>query len=477
MRTPYLTLTACILALLSFGTTATGQSAGQPLTLEDYMQWVGRHHPAAATAGLLAGQAEAAEQSARGGFDPKLYAEYEQKYFDGKEYFGLGEAGISVPTWMGIELKGSYQIANGNYLDPEHILPEQGQASLGVEISLLRGMIIDERRGALRQAQLMAEGNRAQGRALLNHLFREAGEAYWIWTEAYNNLQVLTEALRVAQVRQRGLVSSFRNGDAPAVDTLEAWLQVQTRQLDLEQAEVDYRNAGVELSNFLWLEGQVPLQATDSLRPSRWEDLTGNLSIPDLNLYRAPLDDRHPELLRYQVTQQQLEIDRRLASEQLKPRLDAWYYLLGDGFSFAGSGSGENDFGDYLTGNYKWGLSFEFPLFLRKERGKLALTRIKQAETDLKYREKRQDLDNKIEAYHQSLENLRDQILLTEDMVNNYRRLLEAENRLFQIGESSVFLINSREQKLLEAQLKLSALKGKWERTWLKLDWAAGLLN
>ena len=39
-------------------------------------------------------------------------------------------------------------------------------------------------------------------------------------------------------------------------------------------------------------------------------------------------------------------------------------------------------------------------------------------------------------------------------MVSNYSLLLKAEERIFFIGESSLFLINSREQKLIEGQLK-----------------------
>jgi len=43
---------------------------------------------------------------------------------------------------------------------------------------------------------------------------------------------------------------------------------------------------------------------------------------------------------------------------------------------------------------------------------------------------------------------------LTSNIVNDYSNLLTAEERKFELGESSLFLINSRESKLIEAKLK-----------------------
>ncbi len=458
---------------------APGQSFEEapPLPPNDFFAWVVRHHPEAVAAGLLANRAEAAERMARGGFDPKLYADYEQKRFDGNEYFSVGEAGVKVPTWLGVEIKGSYQIVDGIYLNPERNLPANGQAGIGLEVSLLRGLVIDERRGALRQAELLAAGNMAERRRRINDLLREAGEVYWDWTVAYNQLQVQEQALAIARDRLGALVSSYQQGDTPAVDTLETFLQVQTREFDRNEALVVMRNAAMDLSNFLWLEGQTPLMLNDSLRPYAWDELNRPLDLAPMEGYLDRLNARHPILQQYRVQQQQLEVDRRLAAEQLKPRLDVSYYLLGDGWSFTGDQNGETGLGNWLQENYKWGLAFEFPLFLRKERGKLQLTQIKQSEVELKLREKRQELATKIIAYYNQLENLQQQIALSRDMVANYDRLLQAENRLFQIGESSIFLINSREQKLLEAQLKLAELEGKWEKARLKLEWAAGRLE
>jgi len=46
---------------------------------------------------------------------------------------------------------------------------------------------------------------------------------------------------------------------------------------------------------------------------------------------------------------------------------------------------------------------------------------------------------------------------------------LKAEERKFQLGESSLFLVNSRESKLIDGQLKAIALQNKYFTTKAKL--------
>ena len=57
-----------------------------------------------------------------------------------------------------------------------------------------------------------------------------------------------------------------------------------------------------------------------------------------------------------------------------------------------------------------------------------------------------------------------------ESLIENYKRLLKAEEIKFSNGESSLFLINSRENKLLETQEKFLELKAKTIKTYFKLN-------
>ena len=116
---------------------------------------------------------------------------------------------------------------------------------------------------------------------------------------------------------------------------------------------------------------------------------------------------------------------------------------------------GDGDRNTFNSSDYKLGMSFNMPLFLRKERAKVKLTDIKILDSKLQQTQKFQDLKAKLEVLVSNDVILKQQRTLTQSMVNNYQTLLAAEIRKFEIGESSVFLVNSRENKLLELRQKL----------------------
>ena len=70
-------------------------------------------------------------------------------------------------------------------------------------------------------------------------------------------------------------------------------------------------------------------------------------------------------------------------------------------------------------------------------------------------------IQNKMEAAKAEIASLDIQQDLIKEIVSNYGRMLTAEERKFELGESSLFLINVREQKLIEASLKENELKIK----------------
>jgi outer membrane protein TolC len=52
--------------------------------------------------------------------------------------------------------------------------------------------------------------------------------------------------------------------------------------------------------------------------------------------------------------------------------------------------------------------------------------------------------------------------VLIDGIVVDYDRLLKAEERKFSFGESSLFLINSRERSLIDARLKSNEVQNKY---------------
>jgi len=473
--------TFIILFLFPLGITLKGQAVDttKVLTEAAFLEWVKLYHPVIQRANLLNRMGEAYQLKARGGFDPKAFGDIEQKSFDGKTYFTIGDTGFKIPTWLGLEFKAGYNWTNGIFLNPENNLPASGQAYGGFTWSLGRGLLMDERRAALKQAELLQTANLIERRAVVNDLLLESGKVYWEWVNAYNDLKIYEEALQLAITRFDGIKSSYLLGDKPAIDTLESAIQIQNRELALMDAQVVYENSRRSVSNFLWYENELPLEVSDLLRPIIYQDFALSPSGLDLQRELGNFVENHPDLLQYEIKLKQLEVDRSLKKEQLKPQVDVSFNFLADGFDFVNRPSNTNDISALnaaLTENYKVGVKVEMPLFLRKERGDLELVDLKLLDTKYKIQQKRQSLKNKILNYQEQLVANRQQITISEVAVTNYQSLLTAENDKFRFGESSIFLLNSREQKLVEAQLKLIKLLTLYQKNRLGLIWSAGEL-
>jgi len=69
------------------------------------------------------------------------------------------------------------------------------------------------------------------------------------------------------------------------------------------------------------------------------------------------------------------------------------------------------------------------------------------------------------------------QVGIYEEANQNYERLVRGENIRFQAGEGTLFLLNARENKLLEALQKLIELKTKLYKSVIAVQWAAGELG
>ena len=157
---------------------------------------------------------------------------------------------------------------------------------------------------------------------------------------------------------------------------------------------------------------------------------------------------------------QGLELDRQFKGNKLLPVIDVNYNFIT---------SEPDDLNTFYTQNYKAGLQFKMPLFLRKERGDLKLAQLKLRDTEYELTNTRLQLKNKILAVNTELNTLEEQNDLASELVVNYDAMLTAEERKYQVGESSIFLINSRELKLIDSQLKQIEITNKFYKAKAKL--------
>lgn len=127
--------------------------------------------------------------------------------------------------------------------------------------------------------------------------------------------------------------------------------------------------------------------------------------------------------------------------------------------------------------NYVWGIDFKFPLFIREGRGEYKKATLKISETNYELSLKRRETENKLRSYINETRQLQQQVAISEQAYRNYQTMLTAENLKFYNGESSLFLINTRENKLIEIAEKLVSLRIKYLKSRYAVEWSAGLLR
>lgn len=462
--------TLFLVSVLLLTSTTYAQQADTVLTFEKFSTRVKEHHPLAMQAQLRTKFGEASLLQSRAGFEPKALADVDQKYFSGDKYYSMIDAGLKVPTWFGVELKGGYEINEGKYLNPQDNVPDAGLWYAGISVPLGQGLFIDERRAELRKAQIYQQSTEAEQRAMLNDLLYEAGNIYWKWFESFNKLLVYQDAYTTADLRLKAIQRSAVLGDRPYIDTLEASIQVQNRLVSLWDAELEYQNSTAQLGVFLWQDGNIPLELEDNTTPPSSQTINSTEVRADLVSQMDSLIASHPQFLMYNYKVQELQVERRWKQEQLKPTVDLNYNAIAEPIN-------GDITANYSINNYKWGLSFSMPILLRKERAGLQMAKLKITETELQQSTKKAELQNKAVNTINEWNTTANQVNQYRKTTQNYNQLLLGENRLFNVGESSLFMINSREMAYINAQIKLVELMAKNQKAELATQHALGVLS
>lgn len=347
-------------------------------------------------------------------------------------------------------------------------------AYLGVSLDPLRGLVYDKRRAAVQQANAMVKLTRQEQQLVVNDLLFETTEAYWEWVNAYLVNRVFLSAVKTNEFRFDFVKKAFQQGDRASIDTVEALSQLQLVQTLQLQAALDLQKARFFLSNYFWTEQNQPYVFGEEVVP----DTSGaqfnptRVQLPLLEKLIETALMEHPKLNAIDSKRDMLEIDRKVKTLDLLPSFKINYNFLDKGYNVP------DVFKQTLfQNNYKYGVSFGLPLLQRQARGELSKTKNKISEIDFSRKLTELEIQNKVKSVFAESSSLKIQINVSEQNFLNNKQLLDAENMKFAMGESSMFLVNAREIKLIESEQKLIALKTKFFRSIIANQWAAGLLR
>lgn len=425
------------------------------LSLEESLGYIKKYHPIIKQAKLIVNTNQAKLLKARGSFDPKIEVDYSNKNFKNTEYYKTLVSSFKIPTWYGIELKGSYENNSGKYLNNQYKTPKNGLYNVGLSVPLAKNLFINKRMATLKKAKIYTKQSGLEQQLLVNTILFDAISAYLNWTQYYQQYSVFKNYYANAIIRHNNVIKSFKTGDKARIDTIETHINLGNRKLDLEKAHIKHLKSKVAFSNYLWINNNIPMELKNNMIPdtTTFSKIDNLLKTAKINFDENDLK-QHPKLKLLALKKNNLQINKRLKINNLLPKVDFQYNLLS---------SEVNNFDSFNASNYKNSLQISVPLFLRKSRGDLKIAKIKLQDLDFEIASTKIILQNKIKATKQEIVSYQKQHNILTNLVSNYKTIVKSEERKFSLGESSLFLINYREVKLIEMNLK--AIKNEYEYT------------
>ena len=347
--------------------------------------------------------------------------------------------------------------------------------SLNLTQPLWRGLRFDENRYRIQVARKSRQLSVEQLRQRVIEAVTQAVSAYWELDYAAHNLDVETEAVRLAEQQYHSNQRMAEQGVLAPVDVVAAQTQVATFQQGLFAAQQMLTQAENNLKA-LMLPNRTDLMWSMALTVET--PLSAEVKPPSLEEAIARALKSRPELSSNLLALDVNKLDARLSQEQTKPRVDAYANLSAAGLAGVPAQLAANPLAAFfppgtvfvpplLMGSYGQSLSTlaagTFPTAQVGVKVSLPLrNRTAEAQAAISMAEGRRlrtvqdQLGMAIEA---DVRNALQAVLATEsrlDAAALARRSAEeqyaSEQRQFQAGTSTVFLVLQRQTDLIAAR-------------------------
>jgi outer membrane protein len=432
------------------------------LSLQELLRIVELYHPKLRGADVNRQIATAKRIEKQGAFDPAIFAGYDYLRFntelDPKTLRGkpatsrTGDVGIEFLTRSGLKLGGGARYNLGKVKSPLSPTGDAGEYFLNLKMPLLRGFRINEKAAAERQALLGEPLAETEFEVTRLELLQKASEAYWDWVAAKQKYDVAVNLLALAQFRAGAVRDRVEAGDLPAIDAVEADLEVQRREGGRIKADRDLQKAAFKLSLFLWSPNGLPAPIprlenapSGTTTPIEYSDSASETG-------QRLAYDRRPELKALAINANLTEVDLELARNQRLPLLDLAFSPGRD----AGLGA--------IGTTVKAGASFSLNLRQRTADGQIAQALLKLQKLSLDLANERQRITTEVLDALSAINTTADRFTRAQAEVDLAIQLEEGERARFALGDSTLFLVNQRERATAEARIKLIEIQAEYEQ-------------
>ncbi len=457
----------------SFATQSEGFPSEGPLTLDEVLDSIVRAYPLLEAARQEQWIAYGNVISASGAFDTKAKAEALEAplgfYENYRHYLGLEQPLMK----NGADVFASYRIGRG-FFEPWYKgreTDEGGEFKAGINLPLMQDKLIDERRANLGVANIEQAAAQPMIQTELIDYLLSGSVAYWDWVAAGQGVQIASDLLELANVRQEAVQTRVDEGDLAEIALVDNQRLIASRRSKLISARQKYQLASVKLSLFLRTPQGEPILPSESDLPKDFPTVNPVDASQGNALIQAAWSQR-PELASLLLKQQSLSVELNQARNLALPELD-WYTVVSQDVGDPRKDKGKENKQPLELDTH---LLLSVPLQRRKAIGKQTSLEAKLAQV----RAKEEFTRNKIATQVQmALVSLEADVALIEQTQANLELAQElelAEEERFAEGESTLILVNIREQATADARSEVVAAQADYFRSLARLRAALGAL-
>jgi outer membrane protein TolC len=363
-------------------------------------------------------------------------------------YYQAGriDTAVEVPTeWWGLTMFAGYRWGSDTFAEYEGKLPtnEYGEVRAGAMLPLWRNGPTDRRRANLWRAEIgtgLAELSVAERQI---ELARVTTIRFWEWVGAGQRLRVSRTVLDVALDRDLQISVRALTGDLPEIERIENARAILQRRQQVVAAERSLAQAAFELSLYYRTAEGQPILLDESALP---QGLPTPVPVGDVNAeIISEALGRRPEITRLRGLRDQAIIEREWAGNQRAPAIDL-------------SVMGSQDLGPGSETRNPFELEVSLFLDIPIERNvadgrvKAAEGQIARAEAQARFATEQIATQVRDATNAVTLAEQRHKLAVAE--VDVAQQLERGERERFDLGDSSLLIVNLREQTALEAAIR-----------------------
>ena len=344
----------------------------------------------------------------------------------------------------------------------------------GFQVAFSQPLLKDRRIDPARQQYIIAKRNEKSSelrfRESVVQTVAEVKQAYWTLKATLANVTVQQRSLELAQELARQNKVRVDAGQTPPLDLVQAEAEVAQRRENLIRANTTAEDAEDGLRRLIMDPADTSFWR---MRIAPIEEPTGRASLPDVDAAVAKALNERYDLARAGQDLDNARTNVEFLSNQKLPdvRLETSYrgaglggtqFLRAGGFPGVVTGTRERSFGDALgqafTPDYPTlsvGLTVSYPIGRSYEDASLARARIERQQAVHRIASLRLQTAETIRQAARQIHSTAERVDAARAGATLAEQRFDAEQRRYEVGLSTTFLVTQAQRDLLQAQVNL----------------------